>query len=286
MSIKQPIFVVGVPHSGTTLVGKLITQDSDIAYLDETNNIWMWGNANRADDVLTEANLNPKISKHIQQKITAQLIQSGKSRICDKTPRNCLRLPFIHAIFPDAKFIHLIRDGRAVMRSLEHNFNPPKKVIFSEAKVRLKRVSIFELHLYFHRFGSLFKSLFGNSIGYWGARPPGWSQWIDHYSSYEIAAKQWVETIEIAIQSGRILPPENYLEIHYEKLVNSPYQEIRKITDFADISDSELIVEYSKQIINPDPFSKWRSILNSSTLAEVREIMEPTMNKLGYDWNQ
>ena len=123
-------------------MGKIIAQHSNIVQLIETNYIWLWGNYNRADDLLTEADLNPKIQKHIEKKFIESLKKYNKSHICDKTPRNCLRIPFVRAIFTDAKIIHIIRDDRAVMCSIEDNFDVPKQVIWKEILSRIKTVSI------------------------------------------------------------------------------------------------------------------------------------------------
>jgi hypothetical protein len=51
--------------------------------------------------------------------------QHGKPRVGDKTPRNVLHLPFLADALPEARFVHLIRDGRDVVPSvLEHLLGP------------------------------------------------------------------------------------------------------------------------------------------------------------------
>jgi hypothetical protein len=58
--------------------------------------------------------------------IFAQFADSqGKARWGDKTPEYCHHLPLIRSLFPDAQFVHVIRDGRAVARSLfDTGFGP------------------------------------------------------------------------------------------------------------------------------------------------------------------
>lgn len=41
----------------------------------------------------------------------------GKTRWCDKTPRYTTCLDFINELFPDAQFVHMIRNGRDVVAS-------------------------------------------------------------------------------------------------------------------------------------------------------------------------
>ncbi|MGI9012636.1 MAG: sulfotransferase [Phycisphaerales bacterium] len=43
----------------------------------------------------------------------AFLQEEGGNRFCEKTPSNMVRLPFIRAVMPDCRVIHIIRDGRA-----------------------------------------------------------------------------------------------------------------------------------------------------------------------------
>jgi len=46
----------------------------------------------------------------------------GKARWADKSPRYALHIPFLHQLFPDAQFVHVIRDGRDVAVSHRKRF--------------------------------------------------------------------------------------------------------------------------------------------------------------------
>jgi hypothetical protein len=48
----------------------------------------------------------------------AQLRAGHAIRLLEKTPKNCLRIPFLQALFPDARFVFLRRDGRPTVSSL------------------------------------------------------------------------------------------------------------------------------------------------------------------------
>lgn len=174
MKVEKPIFILGAPRSGTTWLGKVLAQHPDIAYWGEINNIWTWGNANRPDDVLTEANLNPKIQKYIANKFANHLKKYNKIRICGKTPRNFLRIPFIHAVFPDAKIILILRDGRSVINSTKKKLNSSEGLKWKEIYYRLKEVPFWEWHAFLPRLRSRLRRMLGKPLDYWGARPPGW----------------------------------------------------------------------------------------------------------------
>lgn len=289
MKVTKPIFILGAQRSGTTWLGKAFAQHPDIAYWGEIGHLWMWGNSNKQDDVLGISDFNSKIQRHIESNFSKYLAKLNKNRICDKTPSNCLRIPFIKAVFPDAKIILIIRDGRSVMSSTSKKLNQPKGIPFEEIKRRLKNVPVWKWYLFFsylsyHRVTSRFKTMVGQPLDYWGIRPPGWKEWSRKYSPNLVLAKQWSETIKIATSEGRKLPSENYLEVRYEELAASPREEISRIINFVEIENPEPIIEYAVATADPSRSDKWKESLNQNILNEVKEIMEPTMSKLGYHW--
>ena len=282
MKANQPIFILGAPRSGTTWLGKTFEQHPDIDCWYENNAVWTWGNSRKADDVLTEQNLNPKISQYIQKRFSEFSDKSNKKYIIDKTPRNCLRIPFIHAIFPEAKIIMLLRDGRSVINSTNNELKKPKKVPWEEIKIRLKNLSIWEVHTLIPRLAPRIKSMMGIKLDYWGARPPGWNNWIGNYSPPALLAKQWAATMNIAIKEGRKLPPEKYIEVKYEDLVNYPQNELIKLTNFLEIENPQPIIDFAKNSCDPERISKWKSSLDQNILDEIEEIMKSTMALIGY----
>lgn len=285
MEANQPIFILGAPRSGTTWLGKTFEHHPDIDCWYENNAVWTWGNSRQADDILTEKNLNPKIKKYIQKRFIEYSEKSGKKYIIDKTPRNCLRIPFIHAVFPEAKIIMLLRDGRSVISSTNKKLKQPKRVPWRDIKNRLRSLSIWELYTYFPRLIPRLKLMMGIKVDYWGARPPGWNEWIGNYSPQALLAKQWAATMNIAIREGRKLPPENYIEVKYEDLVNNPQTEFTKLTSFLEIKNPQQIIDYAENSSDPQRISKWKSSLNQHTLDEIKKLMESTMSQLGYSWD-
>ena len=284
MKLEKPIFILGAPRSGTTWLGRGFEIHPDVAYWHEISNIWMWGNANKPDDRLTEDNLTPKIQRYIKKKLVNYLEKYNKKRICDKTPRNCLRIPFISAIFPDAKIVMVLRDGRSVINSTKNELNQSKGIPWQEVYRRLKEIPVWEWRVFLPRLRSRLKRMLGIPLDYWGARPPGWQEWVGKYPPHMVLAKQWTATMEIAIEEGRKLPPENYLEVHYEDLVASAQEEIDKIAEFAELKNPEPIIEYAVSTADPSRTNKWKESLDENVLKEIKKIMEPTMTKLGYPW--
>ncbi len=285
--VIQPIFVFGVPHSGTSWLGRAIDRHPSIVGAVETNYIWMWGNAQKPDDVLLASDLTPKIERHIKQRLIHHIGVSVERRLCDKTPRNCLRIPFLHALFPDAKFVFVARDGRAVVSSiLRQNFTPSNKVIGKEILYRLKSVPLTDLHMYASRATWIWRRLIGKPIDYWGAKPPGWDLWVkdSNLSRAEVVAKQWAETTRLSIGYGRQLPSNSYTEVRYEDLMLNPQAELLRLANFLEIENPEQMLDLSSEIPDSTRVNHWQKNIDSQTLSNIRNIVEPVLTEFGYSW--
>jgi len=116
---RQPVFIVGMPRSGTTLVEQILASHSQVYGAGE---IGLLGQA------VAEAERNS--ADDFEQQITAvrEAYLSGIARldgtqqlVTDKMPSNFLWIGFIVAALPDAKIIHVTRDARATCWSNYRN---------------------------------------------------------------------------------------------------------------------------------------------------------------------
>ncbi len=131
--IAEPIFIIGAPRSGTTaLMRHLGNTIKNSVTLKEIDRIWHkdWGNKRKIDD-------NISIRLYYAEKLK----NSNAKVLIDKNVRNSLRIPQILRIFPHARFIHLIRDGRAEAASWRKwaiKTNKPDQTIEGAAKQWVK----------------------------------------------------------------------------------------------------------------------------------------------------
>ncbi len=136
-------FVVGVARSGTTLLRLLLDAHPDLAMTPETG--WLggalqalqpgapegqfrkaltnapnWGDMEMSDDTLDEILVRPVSSPgdKLRAIYWAYAARFGAKRVGDKTPLHGGRMVEILEFLPEARFIHIIRDGRDVASSL------------------------------------------------------------------------------------------------------------------------------------------------------------------------
>lgn len=114
---SSPIFVLGQPRTGTTLVERIITAHSQVHSAGELQQLGLalrrlsnYRNPKRFSAELFAAaqNLEPaKIGGMYLQ--TSSKMRGETPRFVDKLPQNYLLIPLILAALPNAKIVHLVR---------------------------------------------------------------------------------------------------------------------------------------------------------------------------------
>ncbi|MEQ8666927.1 MAG: sulfotransferase [Rhodospirillales bacterium] len=112
-----PVFVLGMPRSGTTLMEQFFAAHPHTSCAGETNFFGDWGHTteNRLPrpDQYPEAtdSLTAPILKDMRKRFFRCFDMSdGPLVLVDRTPFNYAYLPVISAVLPDARIIHLMRD--------------------------------------------------------------------------------------------------------------------------------------------------------------------------------
>lgn len=148
----RPFFIVGCPRSGTTLVRVMLDCHPNLAIPGESHFVVglagrrfrlarrprvaverilahhrfeRWGLAPTAVREQV-ARTNPRTyAEAVRAVFEAYAASHGKPRWGDKTPGYVTRIRLLARLFPDAQFVHVIRDGRAVAASVaEMHFGP------------------------------------------------------------------------------------------------------------------------------------------------------------------
>lgn len=123
MATRVPIFVIGSPRSGTTLVRLILDSHPNISCGEETHFLRDLGSVvGRNWDLVATYGLSRKWwIEHLRglyDTFQAEVLaRNGKARWAEKDPTYTLHLPFIEELFPEALYVHLLRDGHDVVAS-------------------------------------------------------------------------------------------------------------------------------------------------------------------------
>lgn len=280
--IREPLLIVGSPRSGTTLLGDLLATHPDIAYWEEPRTIWSQGNAWRKDDRLEAEDLTPAIAERIDRRFGRFLESSGRPRFMEKTPSNTLRLPFIHALYPDARIIHLVRDGRAVVASMMEMLDTPPRPDRMAARLRetpwrdlLPLARVFLQDLVSPRWREGRKP-------FWGPRPPGWQSWLD-LPVATMLARQWSSQVAIARNDlSECFEPGKWIEFRFEDLVSDPEPCFRQIASLTGLEMGDDFLAAVRRGMDPARIDRWRQRLDETQIAEIEVEAGERLGKLGY----
>ncbi len=142
------VFIVGCPRSGTTLLQRMVNSHPQIAITPETH--WIPRVYKKRNGLTAEGFVTPELISHLLElpKFTRlgisrdELVElmgkgqsvsyatfvtgifdlygkrQGKVLVGDKTPGYARMVSLLHALWPGARFVHLIRDGRDVCLSM------------------------------------------------------------------------------------------------------------------------------------------------------------------------
>ena len=108
----KPIFIVGMPRSGTTLVEQIISSHSHVTGAGELPFAYQFGRLlARGSSEINNASLLDFRENYLKK---LQNIAKGNLIVTDKMPQNFLYIGLIFAAFPEAKIVHVKRNPAAV----------------------------------------------------------------------------------------------------------------------------------------------------------------------------
>ena len=124
----NPVFVVGSPRSGTTALAFALGRHPDLFTSDESQilvDLFFKGaldrnHAREGSSWLHKQGIAPEafladLGLGLNRLFTRV---AGGKRWVDHTPRHTLMLQWLPAMFPGARFVHILRDGRRVVHSM------------------------------------------------------------------------------------------------------------------------------------------------------------------------
>lgn len=177
--------------------------------------------------------------------------RAGKSRWIEKTPKNVTALDFIFSYFPEATFIHVIRDGRDVAASLR---NHPKHFIVDGVALP-----------------SLINRPIEESVGRWLSDVEAGKRFRGHPRYTEVRYEDLVERPEEVISSLLSvldLPPD-------ERLLSPDGRELVEVVHFL---PSARAVEK----INSESIGRWKKDISKDEALYIEKMAGPLLRELKY----
>ncbi len=286
-----PIFLIGAARSGTKFARSILAASNATSAIDyDVNYIWRYGNEKTEHDELDPASLTPKIKKHIRNQLNrlasisknTPLTKDIPLTLIEKTVSSTLRIPFIDAVYPDARYIHLIRDGRAVTESSMRMWEAPPDTGSLLKKLRQMPWSSAGYVAWFgYNFAKgLVTGRGGGQV--WGPRYKGiMSDIAKERPLVEICALQWQRSIDNAHEGLKLIDPKNVFTLSYNDLVGNETR-ILEMLDFAGIEDKNTVMAHYRATVRGGNDEKWRKRLSDDDKDKMLSLITPTLERLKF----
>jgi hypothetical protein len=283
MTEPSPIILIGAARSGTKFLRDILASGNGTAVVPyDVNYVWRYGAERAVDDVLDPAALTIKRKKFIVKSLRSVAKARNDDILIEKTVASTLRVPFVDAVFPDARYVHLIRDGREVTESAMRQWQTPPN--WSALLQKVRDLPIQNIG-YVGWFGWNFvKGLFSGRKGgkVWGPRFPGIDAMAEQGPLARVCAQQWLESYNRANSdlTNIAKADSRVFIIRYEDLIRDDIA-LSKLADQLGLPDKENILANFHKKLRPNQPEIWRN-LPPSDLATIDQILSPTLRELGY----
>jgi hypothetical protein len=223
-TFRRPVFIIGAPRSGTSLLFRMLSIHPELASLGhEGHDIWRRFHhprkRNWSSDVIEPERAMPGRERRFAEAfIRARANDKPHAqRFVEKTPENSLRVPYVLKLFPDAQFVAIHRNPCAVVSSYIDGWKDP------EGRFRAyyvpERLTIPD---------------YPHSRRWCFALIPGWRE-LTGAPIAEIAFRQWATYVEALASARSALDDRQLEEICLDDLVESPHRALRQIADALDL---------------------------------------------------
>ncbi len=267
-SFTRPVFIIASPRSGSTLLYETLAKHPDLISLQgESHAVIEHIPALSTVARGLHSNCLDKndATDDIRSTLTSRFLASSKNvdgspyqgnregvRFLEKTPKNALRVPFLHALYPDALFVYLVRQPVPNISSIIDAWRSGKFVTYPQLP---------------------------GWQGPWSLLlPPGWQK-LAGGSVAETAAFQWKQANLHAIAAFEDLPQSQVLSVNYDDLCRAPDKVVSRICDFIGVSSSALDTSklpLSRYTLSAPAETKWyrHAPAIESVLSGVEDIAE------------
>ena len=284
--MPSPVIIIGAGRSGTNaLRDALCTLRQFHTWpCDEINYIWRYGNRAFPTDQLTRAHATAEARSFIRAQFAKQAATDPQVTLVEKTCANSLRVGFVHEVVPDARFIHIVRDGRDVAASAMDRWTAPLDVGYIAAKARYVPAS--DLPYYASQYlGSRIAKIRSTEdrLSWWGPKFEGMEALTPDTPLVEVAARQWERCVSLATEQLAQVPESQVINVKYQSLAEDPRGTIARITQALGQPIDEKPLNIAAETIHAGSVGKWKKVLSPEQVELLSPIVEPALQLIGLE---
>lgn len=241
-----PIYIIGTGRSGTTVLGTLFAMHRDAVFLNEPKALWHF--AHNGEDIigsystaparirLDPSEATPAMARKIARVYGGAMRVGLARRVVDKYPELVFRIPFVKALFPDARFVAILRDGVDTCSSVT-------------GWSRRKGTTVDgETHDWWGRDGRKWRMIVDEIVPEHADLAPLQTVLRETADHRDRAAVEWI----VSMREARAVAAANpeVLAIRYEDLCAEPVAVLARITAHCRLPEDPVFVDYARTVLS------------------------------------
>lgn len=279
------VIIIGAPRSGTNMLRDILTSFDGVCTwpCDEINYIWRHGNVGYPSDEMPPSLVSRKVQKYIQEKFDHTREKYNSEIVVEKTCANTLRVPYVDAILPEAKYINIIRDGIDATGSAKLRWQSNVDLPYILKKARY--VPVIDLPYYSARYlWSRFFKLISKEkrLAFWGPVLSDIDDLLQKHTLEEVCAIQWQRCVDSSDRALAAMAEGKVLHLRYEEFVAQPAIELEKVLQFLGVDASKEDIERAVAGVSDKSLGKGRAALGDETIKSLETLIGSTLERLGY----
>lgn len=274
------VIILGAARSGTKVFRDALaaaTGAGTVPY--DVNFVWRYGNESTSHDVLDPPRLSPKAVRFITGYID-RYQQNGL--VIEKTVGNCLRPEFVSSVFPDAAFVHLVRDGVDAVESTRNQWGAPPDRSYLLSKLRHFPLRLIPGYGRKYAINLLRRKVReDDTAASWGVRYPGIDVDLKREGLLTVCARQWREAVTRTHEAIEHLPNVSVF-VRYEDFVTEPNSVLEHTARQLSLPTSVSGRNGAAEEINSAQIGKGRRNLAWADLYDIGAEIDATLMQFGY----
>ena len=271
--VREPVFVIGCSRGGTTVVYKTLSEADELGSLQrETHDFWAELHPLAKRDwhshALGAGDASPRDRDIVARYFYRYL---GARRFVDKNNQNGLCVPYLHALFPDARFVYVKRSPGDNIHSLIEGWGRadefahwsetlPADVRVDDGRYRRWCFFLFE----------------------------GWRDYLKRPVE-DVCAAQYAAMNEAILDARAEVPPAQWAEIVYEDLVRDPVAAFGALWSSLGLRFGARQEVHCRNVLgrpynafSPIRLDKWKAQGNRERIGRVLPRVREVAQRMGY----
>lgn len=282
-TLDRPILVTGGSRCGKGRVVNILGSSPEFHHFHEP--LPLWRPFEGEDDTRSAAQATDGVKSRMRRQINAEICAAGKQRYLDDFAFHLLWIPFALEILPEARVIHVVRNGEKVIPETYYAWTHTEPVLAAvrHRKDLLTWHSLPQLPRLVAR--AMWNKVVQSTQGArrtMGPRVPGMTAFRKCHSMPELAAYQWQMLVEIGMDALEKLPPDRWMIVRFEDLFTDLDREVERLISFAELVNPAAARAAAPRLIDPEYVPPLRREPSEEEWAKARALIAPTQRRLGY----